>query len=202
MHRANETRPVLAQLGDVSDRNDCATAMICHMAKGQQDTPAVLRSLGSTDIPGASRSIIQIGRADDNPNQRLVVHVKCSSAARGKSMLFSIGENAKIEDIVFTDKDESNFYTFGKKVREAANDEFMFEEVRNALQKVVKENPNGKFVLYSELGFTVPKGVQIKRLLMTLKARLEENGITIGEFKRKSECMSVWVAPYYDDFLA
>ena len=202
MHRANETRPVLAQLGDVSDRNDCATAMICHMAKGLQDTPAVLRSLGSTDIPGASRSIIQIGRADDNPNQRLVVHVKCSSAARGKSMLFSIGENAKIEDIAFTDKDESNFYTFGKKVREAANDEFMFEEVRNALQQVVKENPKGKFVLYSELGFTVPKGVQIKRLLMTLKARLEENGITIGEFRRKSECMSVWVAPYYDDFLA
>ena len=41
----------------------------------------------------------------------------------------------------------------------------------------------------------------MKRLLLTLKARLEEDGIAIGDFKRKSECMSVWVGPYIDDFL-
>lgn len=201
MHRANETRPVLAQLADVADRTGCAIALICHMAKGLQDTPAVLRSLGSTDIPGASRSIMQIGRADDNPNQRLMVHVKCSNAANGKSLLFSIGEKAKISNISFTEKDESNFYTFGKKTRDAANDEFMYEEIRNALREIVKESPQGRYVLYSELGFTAPKGVQMKRLLLTLKARLEEDGIAIGDFKRKSECMSVWVGPYIDDFL-
>ena len=201
MHRANETRPVLAKLADVAGRNDCAVAMICHMSKGLTDTPAVLRSMGSTDIPAACRSVLQIGRADDNPNQGLIVQVKCSNAKRGKSILFSIEENAKINLIEFTSKDESNFYTFGKKVREAANNDFYYEEIRDALKKIVEENPQGKFVFYSDLGFQIPQGVQPKRLLLTLKPRLELDRIVIGEFKRKAEKMAVWIEPYVEDFL-
>ena len=201
MHRANETRPVLARLTDVADRNSCATVMIAHMSKALSDTPAVLRSMGSTDIPAACRSVLQIGRVDDNPNQGLIVQVKCSNAKRGKSILFSIEDKAKINLIAFTSKDESNFYTFGKKIREAAGNLFYYEEIRDALKKIVKDNPKGKYVFYSDLGFQIPQGIQPKRLLLTLKAKLEEDGIAIGEFKRKAEKMSVWIEPYVDDFL-
>ena len=201
MHRANETRPVLARLADVAGRNNCAIVMICHMSKGLSDTPAVLRSMGSTDIPAACRSVLQIGRVDDNPNQGLVVQVKCSNAKKGKSILFSIEDKAKINLIAFTSKDESNFYTFGKKIREAAGNLFYYEEIRDALKKIVKENPQGKYVFYSDLGFQIPEGIQPKRLLLTLKAKLEEDGIAIGEFKRKAEKMSVWIEPYVEEFL-
>ena len=202
MHRANETRPIMSQMAAVAERLDCSIVVVCHMSKSSSDGPAVLRSMGSTDIPASSRSIIQVGRSDDNPDQRLIVHVKANNSIIGKSMLFSIGENAKVTMDGFTSKNDSNFYTFGKKVRDAANDSFLYEQIRNALKKVVKENPQGRYVSYSNLGVVFPQGTQPKRVLMTLRSRLEEEeGITIGDFKRKAEGMSVWVASYVDDFL-
>ena len=195
MHRANETRPVLAKLADVAARNECAIILICHMAKGLADTPAVLRSLGSIDIPGASRSIMQIGHVDDNPSQNLMVHVKCSNAAKGESVLFTIGNHAGISLDGFSEKDESNFYTCGKKVRQAAKDDFLYENILSACRDFLKEHPHGDYVLYSEFGFKFPNGVKPKPLLDTLSGRLKDNGITVGPYKKFPRGTGVWIGP-------
>ena len=91
MFRSNETRPELAKLFEMCQRNDCACAIIAHMGKSAGDKSPVNRSLGSVDIPAAMRSIIQVVRNPDMEDECLAVHVKCSHAPRGRSIAYSIG---------------------------------------------------------------------------------------------------------------
>ena len=202
MHRANETRPVLAKLADLAAKNECGIILICHMAKGLSDSPAVLRALGSTDIPAASRSIMQIGRLDDDPAQGLMVHVKCSNAAKGKSVIFRIGNKARIDLGGFCDKDESNFYTFGKKVASAAKNDYLYLEIEEACLRYLREHQDGGYVLYSDLGVMLPPGVKMKYLLQTFASRLEEIGVVIRDFKRLSKGNAVLIVPGELKFLA
>ena len=195
MHRANETRPVLAKLADLAARNECGMILICHMAKGLSDSPAVLRALGSTDIPAASRSIMQIGRLDDDPSQGLMVHVKCSNAAKGKSVIFRIGNKARIDLGGFSDKDENNFYTFGKKVASAAKNDYLYEDIQEACLKYLQEHKDGGYVLYSDLDVMLPPGVKMKYLLQTYASRLKEVGVVIRDFKRLSKGNAVLIIP-------
>ena len=195
MHRANETRPVLAKLADLAAKNECGIILICHMAKGLSDSPAVLRALGSTDIPAASRSIMQIGRLDDDPTQGLMVHVKCSNAAKGKSVIFRIGNKARIDLGGFSDKDENNFYTFGKKVASAAKNDYLYEDIQEACLKYLEEHKDGGYVLYSDLDVMLPPGVKMKYLLQTYASRLKEVGVVIRDFKRLSKGNAVLITP-------
>ena len=76
----------------------------------------------------------------------MIVQVKCSNAKKGKSILYTIGENARIRFDGYTSKDESNFYSFGKKIREAATNDYYYEDIRDALKRIIEKNPQGKFV--------------------------------------------------------
>lgn len=71
MFRANETRPELAKLFEMCDRNDCACIIIAHMSKSAGDKSPVNRALGSADIPAAMRSILQIIQ---NPSKNWTAH--------------------------------------------------------------------------------------------------------------------------------
>lgn len=96
MFRANETRPQLAKLFEMCDKNDCACIIIAHMGKGSGDKSPVNRALGSVDIPAAMRSVIQIIANPDNEQERIAVHVKCSNAPRGQSITYSIGDRGGV----------------------------------------------------------------------------------------------------------
>ena len=100
MFRSNETRPELAKLFEMCERNDCACAIIAHMGKSGDKSP-VNRSLGSVDIPASMRSILQLTRNPDNEDECVMVHVKCSNAPRGQSIAYTIGDRGGVHWVGF-----------------------------------------------------------------------------------------------------
>lgn len=87
MHRANETRPVLAGLTALAERFGCAVLVVRHLTKAPTDR-AVYRGLGSIDIAAVARSILLVGPDPDDETRvrRVVAHVKSSLAPAGPSV--------------------------------------------------------------------------------------------------------------------
>lgn len=89
MHRANQIRPVLARIGTLAEKYDCAVILIMHNSKMTQNK-ALHRALGSIDIPAVARSMLMLARDPQDPTRRIMCHEKSSLAARGKSLFFRI----------------------------------------------------------------------------------------------------------------
>lgn len=89
MHRANEVRPVLAQIARLAEKYECAFLIIMHMNKDSQGQ-ALYRALGSIDIPAVARSMLFLGKVPDNTAQRIMCHEKSSLAPHGSSLIFRI----------------------------------------------------------------------------------------------------------------
>ena len=184
MHRANETRPILAALKELAHRNQCSIVIISHLNKGLKDDAAILRSLGSIDIPGACRSVLHIGRLAGNPDKRLMVQVKSSAAREGQSIIFSIGDHGKVNLEEYTDKGYEDLSAIGKKVRQAAENPFLAASVIDACKKILKEHPEGMKVSYDDLGIVWPANVKPKTLLDTLSGKLMDAGVSIQTGQR------------------
>lgn len=95
MHRANETRPVLHHLSDVAQRTGCAVILIGHVNKAT-GMRSIHRSLGSTDIAAACRSVLTIGSPADDPDLRIVAPTKTSLAPAGPSLGYRIDSSGRL----------------------------------------------------------------------------------------------------------
>lgn len=91
MHRANEVRPLLASLGRLAERFDCAVLAVCHSPKTASDR-AIRRVLGSIDFAAAARSMLLVGRDpdDEGGRRRILAHAKSSTAAEGPSLAYEL----------------------------------------------------------------------------------------------------------------
>ena len=95
MNKANEVRPVFAQLGRVAGDSECAIVLFGHQGKNQMYNE--LQSLlGSIDQVAAARSVLTVTKHPNDKTLSLINHTKSSLSARGKSLTFSIDENGKI----------------------------------------------------------------------------------------------------------
>lgn len=92
MHRANEVRPILKRLGALADEYNCAFLLIGHMNKNG-GVKSSYRGLGSIDFQAAARSVLIVGKVDDNNEKRAVAHDKSSLAPEGKTIGFELGES-------------------------------------------------------------------------------------------------------------
>jgi len=93
MHRANEIRPVFKALAAVAERTGCAMLIVGHMNKAAGQTKGMYRGLGSIDIAAAVRSILLVGRDKDNPQARVMAHLKSSLAPEGKPIAFELDKS-------------------------------------------------------------------------------------------------------------
>lgn len=89
MHRANEVRPILAQISRLAEEYKCAIILVMHMSKMSQ-SKALYRGLGSIDIPAVARSMLIMGKHPENADRRILCHEKSSLAMHGDSIEFSI----------------------------------------------------------------------------------------------------------------
>ena len=194
MNRSNETRPVLANLAAIADRTRCSIILISHMNKSFKDSPAIHRALGSVDIVGAARSVIQIGRSAKDPDERIAVHVKANGSAQGPSIAFRIGARGGVTITGQSDAGAEDLLKVDKKTRVAAQG-FPAESIIEACKKVLEAHPEGKKVTYDELGVTWPEGVRPKTLLDTLRYRLEGEGISITTGQRTNQQGAVLILP-------
>lgn len=87
LNRANEIRPVLKQLGVVSEKYNCAIVLIGDMNK-LSNSKSTYRGLGSIDFQATARSVLIVGRLKDKPS----IRIKNSLAQEGKQMAFEIDE--------------------------------------------------------------------------------------------------------------
>ena len=89
MHRANEIRPLMKGMAVLAEKYHCAIILIGHMNKNSNGKSSY-RGLGSIDFQAAARSVLIVGRLKDEPETRVMCHVKSSLAPEGKSVAFRL----------------------------------------------------------------------------------------------------------------
>ena len=149
MFRANETRPQLAKLFEMCDRNDCACIIIAHTAKSVGDKSPVNRALGSVDIPAAMRSVLQIIENPDNELERIAVHVKCSNAPRGRSIAYTIGDRGGVQWIGFSPMTADDLTTIVKRKEKGVP--YENEPLVQVFNQLIADKPGGGFWSYADL---------------------------------------------------
>ena len=121
MHRANEIRPLMKRVSLLAEKYRCAIILIGHMNKNSGGKSSY-RGLGSIDFQAAARSVLVVGRVKDEPEIRVVCHVKSSLAPEGKSIAFRLDKDNGFEWIGEYDieaDDLLNGDNRGQKTREA-----------------------------------------------------------------------------------
>lgn len=91
LHRANETRSVMAALSRLAERNRCAIVAVRHLTKSGKERP-IYRGLGSIDITAACRSVLLVGADPDRPAKRAVVQIKNNLAEMGSALGYTLSD--------------------------------------------------------------------------------------------------------------
>lgn len=197
MNKANETRPIMAALAAMARRNHCAVVLVSHLNKAGAGGAGVLRSLGSTDIPGAARSILHIGRNVRDPEQRLMVHVKSSAAEQGRSIAYHIVARGGVSLDGYSHLGLESLSSEGRKVREAAHG-FLGKAITDVCSRLLEENPEGKKIAYKDFGILWPEGTSPKKILDALAPKLEQEGISITTGLHSNSGGAVLITPTAD----
>lgn len=138
LHKANETREVMARMARLAEEHKLCVLAIRHLTKGGRDK-SIYRGLGSIDITGAARSVIMVGRHPEDPDEgRVLCHVKCNLAPLGVPIGYSLrrGSNRpfrwegpvtqyKVEEILSTEATagKSNYQEAVEFLKEVVNGE-------------------------------------------------------------------------------
>ena len=87
IHRANETRAVLARLASIAERTRSGIVAVRHLNKASGGK-AIYRGLGSIDFTAAVRSVLLVGQdpEDTTSGAGAVVHIKSNLAPTGGSL--------------------------------------------------------------------------------------------------------------------
>lgn len=91
IHRANETRTIMAKLAQLAERYSCVIVGIRHLRKSSSDR-AIYRGAGSIDFTAACRSVLLVGVDPNDKTRRALVHIKSNLAVIGESIGFEIDE--------------------------------------------------------------------------------------------------------------
>ena len=96
MHRANEIRPIMKHIAELAEKYKCAIILIGHMNKCSV-VKSAYRGLGSIDFQAAARSVLIVGRINDEPEIRVVCQTKSSLAPEAKAVAFRLNEEIGFE---------------------------------------------------------------------------------------------------------
>lgn len=149
MFRANETRPALAKLFEVCERNDCACAVISHMGKSSLGKSPVNQSLGSVDIPAAMRSVLHIARNPNDNAECIAVHVKSSNAPKGRSIAYEIVDRGGVSWHGFCDFTAEDLTAAQNRASKGVP--YEREPLVQVFNQLITDNPAGGFFTYAYL---------------------------------------------------
>lgn len=152
MFKANQTRPVLAKLFEMCDHADCSCIIIAHTGKSSFDKSPVNRSLGSVDIPAAMRSVLQVIHNPDNEDERIAIHVKCSNAPKGKSLVYTIGDRGGIRWEGYSDITGEDLSLITKRKEKGVP--YEREPLVRVFNQLMADRPGGGFWSYEDVKST------------------------------------------------
>jgi len=87
-HKANEVRGLLSPLAGLAEKYGCAVVAVRHLNKSA--ARAFYRGQGSIDFVAACRSAFVVGENPDDPQVRILCHLKSNLAPKTPSLAFSI----------------------------------------------------------------------------------------------------------------
>jgi AAA domain len=89
-HKANEVRSLLAPLAALAEKHKTAVLTIRHLNKGTGK--AAYRGQGSVDFLAACRSAFLAGEDPENPDQKVLCHIKANLGPKTPSLTYTINE--------------------------------------------------------------------------------------------------------------
>lgn len=89
MYRPNVIRQLLSFLKEIAEMGDTAILIVRHLTKAKHDK-AIYQGGGSMDVVGAARSAIRVAEHPDDPDTKVIVHIKHNIAPRGQSWAFEL----------------------------------------------------------------------------------------------------------------
>lgn len=183
MFRANETRPALAKLFDMCDRNDCACAVISHMGKNGMGKSPVNQSLGSVDIPAAMRSVLHIARNPEDDTECIAVHVKSSNAPKGRSIAYGIVDRGGVEWHGFCDFSVEDLNAVQKRAEKGVP--YENEPLVQVFNQLIADRPGGGFWAYDEVKSIGARLVGFPPFSSTAELRTKLSGPLARELQTK-----------------
>ena len=79
----------MKRISVLAEKYQCAIILIGHMNKNSNGKSSY-RGLGSIDFQAAARSVLIVGRVKDEPEIRVICHVKSSLAPEGDAIAFRL----------------------------------------------------------------------------------------------------------------
>lgn len=103
MNAANEVRSKMNHLIHMAEMYGIAVIVVCHLNKSTQ-TKAMYKASGSVDVVGGVRSALLVTKGEnDNPEERIVTHMKSNLAKEGEAIVFEFRNDG---GIVYTEQRE------------------------------------------------------------------------------------------------
>ena len=91
MYRPNVIRALLSELKEVAEYNGTAILLVRHLTKTKRDK-AIYQGMGSMDVIGAARSAFLVAQHPEEPDWKVVVHVKHNISERGQSWIYELAK--------------------------------------------------------------------------------------------------------------
>lgn len=190
MHRANEVRPILAHVGRLAEKYECAVIFIMHNSK-MGSNQALYRALGSIDIPAIARSMLIMGNDPEDKTQKLVCHEKSSLAEHGQTIKFHIApEFGGIVFDGFSDLQADDILNVRSKTRDKPSVEK--DEVKEQLLDLLGDKGAAKL---EDIEAMRAMGGWSKGTLYNAKTDLQLKSVTIGFSQNKK---TWWLLPEVD----
>ena len=95
MSRITDIRRLLSNLGSIAARNDCAVLVIAHQNKAN-GANELHRVFGSVDITATARSVLRISKSENDPETRVLSHIKSSTTRPAPPIAFRIEHDSQI----------------------------------------------------------------------------------------------------------
>lgn len=151
MFRANQTRPIMAKLAAMAQRNSCAVVIVSHLNKNSKGK-AITRGQGSMDIIGAARSALHIGRNPEQDEERLMFHIKSNLSKKGEALSYEISDRGKVTfkgrtTLTVDDLDRTNYF---KKQAEEVEIPHESRPIVETYRALLAENPSGFRIPYED----------------------------------------------------
>lgn len=168
MHRANEIRPLMKHVAVLAEKYHCAIILIGHMNKNSNGKSSY-RGLGSIDFQAAARSVLIVGRIKDEPEIRVVCHVKSSLAPEGKSIAFRLDKDKGFEWIGEYDISADDLLSGGNRGQK-------IHTAKEFLQEILASGSVAQTKVAEE---AESRGIK-KKTLWNAKKELEIDSVKIG----------------------
>ncbi|WP_306141480.1 AAA family ATPase [Roseibium sp. MMSF_3412] len=85
----NEIRAIMGELNEIGESADAAVLLIRHLTKTKRDKQ-IYQGAGGIDVIGFARSAMRIEKHPDNPDLRLMVHLKWNLTTQSKSWVYEV----------------------------------------------------------------------------------------------------------------